>query len=409
MVSTFDELLVTIKEYPFDVIAMSETWLKNNPHLLHYVTIPGYTNVFRNRDDIRGGGVGIYLKESIKFKRRTDIENIEPELEHIWIEVEGQNKHSKMLFRVMYRSERMQDIQTWMDKSEHLFSQINVLWDGLSIITGDFNLDLLRTELPQIKRYIEMLESLKLHQHVKHPTCTTSTSATLIDHIISNMPQYITYSNVLPCPTISDHDAPYACVNLKFKRFQTRYKFIRNVKHFDEETFVDDFSTIPFSLVYSTDDLDEKVDLFTSLIKSCLDRHVPLQRMKITRPPAPWLQADDIRQLQSERNKLRHLAHESKSESVWEKFRAIRNLIKTKIKKVKRAFYQKALSSRKPKEPWQTIHRILLPNPQSIKMDPEVLNKHFSSTSQRLLGSTPTSSTDLQKLIDSFPNTTDST
>ena len=60
---------------------MSETWLKNNPHLLNYVTIPEYSNIFRNRDDIRGGGVGVYLRDAIDFKRRTDIENIEPELE----------------------------------------------------------------------------------------------------------------------------------------------------------------------------------------------------------------------------------------------------------------------------------------------------------------------------------------
>ena len=38
MVSTFDKLLAPIKEYSFDIIAMSETWLKDNPHLLKYVT-----------------------------------------------------------------------------------------------------------------------------------------------------------------------------------------------------------------------------------------------------------------------------------------------------------------------------------------------------------------------------------
>ena len=42
MVSTFNELLCTINEYPFDVIAMSETWLKDNPHLLNKVSIPGF-------------------------------------------------------------------------------------------------------------------------------------------------------------------------------------------------------------------------------------------------------------------------------------------------------------------------------------------------------------------------------
>ena len=52
MVSTFDELLTTIKEYPFDIIAMSETWLKDNPHLLNFVTISGYSCVFRNRENV---------------------------------------------------------------------------------------------------------------------------------------------------------------------------------------------------------------------------------------------------------------------------------------------------------------------------------------------------------------------
>ena len=99
MVSTFDELLVTIKEYPFDVVAMSETWMKNNPHLLQYVSIPGYTNLFRNRDEIRGGGVGLYIKNSINFKRRTDIEKIEPELEQMWVKISGRNKNSQTTIR----------------------------------------------------------------------------------------------------------------------------------------------------------------------------------------------------------------------------------------------------------------------------------------------------------------------
>ena len=63
MVSTFDGLLTTLSQYPFDIIAMSETWLKDNDLLLQHVTIPGYCHTFHNRDRTRGGGVGVYLKE----------------------------------------------------------------------------------------------------------------------------------------------------------------------------------------------------------------------------------------------------------------------------------------------------------------------------------------------------------
>jgi len=403
MVSSFDELLATIKEYPFDIVTMSETWLKDNPHLLQYVTIPGYNHVFRNRNKIRGGGVGAYLREGISYKRRIDIENIAPDIEHLWLEIPGRNKHSKMLLGVLYRSELIQDYQTWLDTVERLFGQLNVLWDGLIVAVGDVNVNMLTPNSPEVKKYTDMLTSLNLHQHVERPTRTTPTSKTLIDHIISNAPNRVTYCNVLPCPTISDHDGPYACINVRVKRFQPRYKLLRNEKRFDESAFKKELSSVPFNVVYSIDDPNEKVDIFNSLFKSCLDKHAPLRRTRITRPPAPWLNKEDIRKLQNERNVLRHLAHKINSASVWNKFREVRNKIKTKIKSVKRTFLRRALSSNKPKELWNTIHRILHPSPQPIKADPDALNKHFSSTSQRLLGSEANSLDFFLDLINSLP------
>lgn len=75
---------------------MSETWLKDNPFLLQCVTIPSYSHVFRNHNKIRGGGVGAYLREGISYKRRIDIENIAPDLEHLWLEIQGRNKYSSL-------------------------------------------------------------------------------------------------------------------------------------------------------------------------------------------------------------------------------------------------------------------------------------------------------------------------
>ena len=83
MVSAFGELLLTIKQYPFNVISMSETWPKDNPLLLNHVTIPGYNCEFRSRNSIRGGGVGAYIKETLTYKRKSDIEAKELDLEHL--------------------------------------------------------------------------------------------------------------------------------------------------------------------------------------------------------------------------------------------------------------------------------------------------------------------------------------
>ena len=61
MISTFNHLLMATARYSFDIISMSETWLKNNNLLLQHITIPGYTHEFNSRDKIKGGGVGVYI------------------------------------------------------------------------------------------------------------------------------------------------------------------------------------------------------------------------------------------------------------------------------------------------------------------------------------------------------------
>lgn len=59
---------------------------------------------FRHREEIKGGGVGVYIKDNVKYKRCRDIEEMQPELEHLWLEIPGRNKNSRLLLGVMYRS-----------------------------------------------------------------------------------------------------------------------------------------------------------------------------------------------------------------------------------------------------------------------------------------------------------------
>ena len=62
--STIDEFHVMLNEYQFDIITMSETWLKDNQKLLDYVDIPGYNLEYANHDNKRGGGVEVNVKTS---------------------------------------------------------------------------------------------------------------------------------------------------------------------------------------------------------------------------------------------------------------------------------------------------------------------------------------------------------
>ena len=101
-------------------------------------------------------------------------------------------------------------------------------------------------------------------------------------------------------------------------------------------------------------------------------------------------------------NDLRYPAHQTKPEDNWKKLRGIRNSLRTKIKLARHTFYQKALSSKKPKELWHTIRRILNSSLKPIADHPDELNVHFTNNTQRILGTYPSSSECLKNYITSF-------
>ena len=93
-----------------------------------------------------------------------------------------------------------------------------------------------------------------------------------------SLPNFLNYGATLA-------RARSSAINIRVYRFEPRFKLVRNEKRFDENIFEEDLSTLPFSLVYSTGDPEEQLDIFNSVLKSCRDTHETLPRMKITRSP----------------------------------------------------------------------------------------------------------------------------
>ena len=118
---------------------------------------------------------------------------------------------------------------------------------GLQVATR--LIDKLRPDKPDVKRYTEVLDSLKLKQVVTKATRTTMSGKTLIDYLITSLPSRVTHTGVIPCPLISNHDAPYFTVSVRVTRYAPRLKYIRNEKQFCEIAFIKDFTAHPFEVV----------------------------------------------------------------------------------------------------------------------------------------------------------------
>ncbi|XP_057296305.1 uncharacterized protein LOC130625270 [Hydractinia symbiolongicarpus] len=288
--------------------------------------VESFKLVYKKRKERRGGGVAAYVKDDIDFKLRNDITTLHNELEHIWIEINGRNRHSKILLGVFYQP-NFDDASKaeWLSKVDIILDKVVSQWRGHIVITGDMNINLL--ENSQITTvYNDILDSHNLVQHVTKPS---RRGTTLIDHFITNA------------------------------QCKPRFKYIRDYKNYILNDYVTDFSQLPLSVVYSSESADDKLDIFNELISSCIERHAPLKRIKVTRPPAPWLKDLRINDMQSKCRELRHKAHLTQSDSDWDNFRDIRNNLKRTIKHTRKTFFKKALSSKRPADVWKFIHQFL--------------------------------------------------
>ena len=262
--------------------------------------MPGYKFSCRNRDKKRGGIKCVYISNFVcnTYKIRNDIISLDDSLEHPRIEVKGKNKKSSYLIGVVYQpsSKNAKKIE-WIEKIDAVLSSIKSTWDSTIILTGDTNIDLLSSSMTH-DMYEQMLHSYQLSCHITKPT---RKGKNLMDHISSNIcKNKILHSDVLPRATISDHDAPYIIVNIQTNKYEIRYKFIQNLKQFNLNPYINDFKTLPFAIVYSFNETDNKLDTLKKFILSAIDKHAPLVKTKFTYAPALGMKDIKINNLQLE-------------------------------------------------------------------------------------------------------------
>ena len=161
----------------YDIITISETFLSPNSSV--NLDMEDYHPIVRRDRDTFGGGVAVYIREDIVYKRKLNLES--KDLESIWIEVK--TKEGPLLICTVYRPPN--SFEFW----EHLESNTEYVKAESStqnlVIIGDMNADLLTANG---KKLLDICNIHNLHHHIKEPTRITPNSNSCIDQIISGVP-----------------------------------------------------------------------------------------------------------------------------------------------------------------------------------------------------------------------------
>ena len=189
----FDELQQFLHSSNIHVLALNET--KLDPHYPNeLLSVPGYQNQLPHRT-CNGGGVSLYIRDSLAYKLRNDVPNEDLEL----ICVEMQLPKSKPYFIISWYRPPGDSAGTF-DKIEKVLSYLDK--EGKeTILLGDTNCDLTirAPELPtdnNSKHICSLCELFSFKQLIDEPTRFTPNRSSILDHIATTSPSNIFQAGV---------------------------------------------------------------------------------------------------------------------------------------------------------------------------------------------------------------------
>ena len=173
---------------------------------------------------------------------------------------------------------------------------------GSLLIAGDFNLRVNDVRDTTATRFLQLIESFNLKQHVCEPT---HRNGHILDLLITRADESIASAVNVTDPSLSDHLAVRCCLSLPKTAFERKEIQYRKLKSVDISLFRSDLSNafLKTSICHDTD-VSLPVQEYNSILTGLLDKHAPVKKRVLTlRPNAAWY-TDDIKQEKAKRRKL---------------------------------------------------------------------------------------------------------
>lgn len=347
-----DELKIYMEDGIFDVLAINETKL-DQYDADSLINLPGYTCVRQDRNK-SGGGVCIYIRNSINFTRKFALED--DDLELISIEITKPNS-TPFLLTTWYRPPKSPDIV--FDKFEEFLKKADSMYKEYYIL-GDLNCDLISSNIaPHTSKLIDLLDNYQLCQLIEQPTRITEETKTLIDHVITNNKESLTHYGVF-ITSFSDHNLIFAVRKIGIRRGSPRFIETRSFKNFNETKFIEDIKNTVWPTPNNSNDINIVWEDWKTTMQIILDRHAPCRIKRIRNKPSPWINLEIKREMYA-RNLLKKKAIKSNSSADWLLFKQKKNTVNQLVRRTKKCYYKDEIknSSGNPKETWKVLNNLM--------------------------------------------------
>ena len=327
----YDELewYLNSLDFKFSFIGLSRTWLDDNKE--EFYDLKGYSSVNRYRKDKKGGGVLLHIRKYITFILRNDLDYFDSEMETVFIEIDKCifDTDSNIVIGVIYRMPNS-SVDVFNDRISDV---MNVIQEErkLCYLLGDLNIDLLKAD--DHKTTGELLDVLYCNNVfllITKPTRVTSTTTTLMDHILTNnLDDDMMHIQGILCTSISDHYAVFhVASNAKKDHTKTDTPILkRNMCQRNITKFISEMNMIHWQFVLNETYTQSAYTKFHEVISTKYNACFPYRKIyKKYYKNKPWL-STALKESIKIKNKLyvkSKRSNDDENVSFYKKYRLLR-------------------------------------------------------------------------------------
>ena len=309
-------------DFQFDVIALSENWLIDND--TDSFNIDGYKMFTCSRTNKSGGGVALYINDSLQHKYLPDMSKcLDNCAEVVSLEIALKNG-KKALICCIYRAPKT-DLE---QLNEFISNFCRNTRNKTVYLCGDFNIDLLQHDTnTSTNNFIDHLYSFGLHPLITRPTRITGHSKTLIDNIFTT-----NLSNIhsgLIINDLSDH-LPILLI-FEYKHNNSTnviYNTKRIVNDHNINVMMHKFKETNWNEILASEDVNYMYDTFTAMLRNIYNTTCPVTvtKQKLVRkiPDKPWM-TNSLKQACKKKNLLYRQFLKKRSVASEERYKRYKN------------------------------------------------------------------------------------
>ena len=338
----------------YDIVTLSETYLHAGVGD-DVFKINGFHDIIRKDRDGHGGGVAMYIRDNIAYKRLYEFET--PDLEALWISI--QTIEGKILLCSCYRPPGKLEFWSSFDTVIDNIKQSGLY--NYMFILGDLNADF---GTRNGNKLIQLCNEQNFQCLVHEPTRITTHSQTVLDQVLSNAPNFISNTEVIPPVSTNDHCTVGIKIDFRIHKNEPYFREIWIYKNANFDLFRRELLDTDFNVIFenNNNNIDQICEDWSEMFLAIAKRHITNKTVLVRPNDSPWY-TSRLRLMKRKLQRLFRKFKNNNSEINWENYRRARNDYQYALdeaeKQFKLSLTNSLVENKNSKSWWRTVKRVL--------------------------------------------------